>query len=167
MATYTLIASTTVGAGGASYAEFTSIPATYTDLLVKLSSRTNSGDPAEALTLTINSSNGTCRYLYSVNGSVGSGSDTVIYGGNSTGAGATSNIFSNGEFYIPNYTVSRYKPVGIHYASENNNATNFTQLINAGLWSNNSAITSLRLTPSAGNTIQQYSSFYLYGISNA
>ena len=39
--TYTLISSVTVGAGGASSIDFTSIPATYTDLLVKFSLRTD------------------------------------------------------------------------------------------------------------------------------
>ena len=39
MATYTLISSVTVGAGGASSIDFTSIPSTYTDLLVKISAR--------------------------------------------------------------------------------------------------------------------------------
>jgi hypothetical protein len=37
--TYTLISSVTVGSGGAANMGFTSIPATYTDLLVKLSAR--------------------------------------------------------------------------------------------------------------------------------
>ena len=41
--TYELIASYTVGAGGAASIDFTSIPATYTDLVLKLSSRTATG----------------------------------------------------------------------------------------------------------------------------
>ena len=39
MATFTKIASATVGSGGASSIEFTSIPSTYTDLVIKLSMR--------------------------------------------------------------------------------------------------------------------------------
>ena len=41
--TYTLIASSTVGSGGAANIEFTSIPATYTDLLIKMSARAATG----------------------------------------------------------------------------------------------------------------------------
>ena len=41
--TYELIASSTVGAGGASSIDFNSIPNTYTDLLVKLSGRSSTG----------------------------------------------------------------------------------------------------------------------------
>ena len=37
--TFTKIASVTVGSGGASSIDFTSIPSTYTDLCVKLSTR--------------------------------------------------------------------------------------------------------------------------------
>ena len=37
--TYTLISSVTVGSGGAASIEFTSIPADYTDLLLKVSMR--------------------------------------------------------------------------------------------------------------------------------
>ena len=37
MATYTLIASNTVGSGGTASIEFNSIPQTYTDLLIKIS----------------------------------------------------------------------------------------------------------------------------------
>ena len=39
--TYTLISSVTVGSGGAASIEFTSIPSTYTDLVLKLSARSS------------------------------------------------------------------------------------------------------------------------------
>jgi hypothetical protein len=39
--TYEIIASVTVGSGGAANIEFTSIPATYTDLVVLFSARTD------------------------------------------------------------------------------------------------------------------------------
>ena len=39
--TYVLIASSTIGSGGGSSFDFTSIPSTYTDLLVKYSCRQN------------------------------------------------------------------------------------------------------------------------------
>ena len=42
--TFTLIASSTVGAGGASSIDFTSIPSTYTDLCLKVSARSTATD---------------------------------------------------------------------------------------------------------------------------
>ena len=53
--TYTLIASNTVGSGGAASISFSSIPSTYTDLLVKISTRDNTGSFNDML-LTFNGS---------------------------------------------------------------------------------------------------------------
>jgi hypothetical protein len=50
-------------------------------------------------------------------------------------------------------------------ASENN-ATDGRVAFNASLWSNTAAITSITLTPQAGS-LMQYSTAYLYGVSNA
>ena len=57
--TFTLIASSTVGAGGASSIDFTSIPSTYTDLVIKASLRSdrNTGS-ATYLTITFNNDTG-------------------------------------------------------------------------------------------------------------
>ena len=43
MATYKLIASSTVGSGGASSIDFQNIPGTYTDLIFKISERVSTG----------------------------------------------------------------------------------------------------------------------------
>lgn len=164
MATYTLISSVTVGSGGAANIQFTSIPQTYTDLLVKTSLR-NVNDTAD------------CYLRF--NGATTNFSDRWIYG---TGSGAlstsTSNIdflsnrssftastFGNSEFYIPNYTSSNNKSVSVDSVAENNATTAYTQL-SAGLWSNTAAITSIQILASSGN-LAQYSTAYLYGISNA
>jgi hypothetical protein len=165
--TYVKIGSTvTVGALGAASIAFTSIPATYTDLLVVLSTRTTNANAAEALTLTINGSGGTSRILFNSAGTVGSATDTVIYGGNSTGAGATTFTFSSVGVYIPNYaSTTANKSVSVDYTSENN-STNVTQILNAGLWSNTAAITSLTFTPFSGSTLVLNSTASLYGIKN-
>jgi hypothetical protein len=58
MATYTLINSVTVGSGGAASMEFTSIPSTYTDLVVKISGRSdNTGSFANYLRFNSDSGN--------------------------------------------------------------------------------------------------------------
>lgn len=165
--TMTKLASVTVGVGGQASINFTNIPQNYTDLVIKISSRTNNANAAEALTLTINGTNGTSRYLFNGSGTIGSATDTVIFGGNSTGAGATASIFSSSEVYISNYSGNVYKSIGVEYASENNNNSNVTQIINAGLWSNPSPINSLTFTPFSGSTLQQHSTATLYGVKNA
>lgn len=163
--TYTLIASSTVGSSGSvAYVEFTSIPSTYTDLLVDVSIR-NSGGIYDNFRVSFNgsTSNLSCRALYGSNGSVASLSDTVIYGW-ANGNTATSSTFGNAQIYVPNYNSSNYKSVSIDSVSENN-GTNSIMAFTAGLWSSTSAITSLRIT--MDGTLMQYSSAYLYGISNS
>ena len=66
--TYTLISSVTVGATAVASVEFTSIPATYTDLVVFLSSRSDtlrSSDGAYAMiSFNGNTSNLSSKYFY-------------------------------------------------------------------------------------------------------
>ena len=166
MATYIQIGSTvTVGSGGASYIEFTSIPSTYTDLVIKASLRSDRGLQYDSTTITFNgsSSNYTQRMVYgdgSTAGSLNSAAITFFY---ATGSTATASTFGNGEIYIPNYAGSTYKSVSMDSVSENN-ATTALAALNAGLWSDTSAITSIRLTVGGGTLLTQYSSASLYGI---
>ena len=164
--TYTLISSVTVGSGGAASMSFTSIPATYTDLVVVWSGRTTSSQPTTNTEISFNgsSSNFTGRYLEGN----GSGSGSGSYGrfiGTDSAATSTSNAFSNNMVYIPNYAGSSNKSFSADSCAENNTTTTQTTL-NAGLWSQTAAITSVTVTP-ATSAYVQYSSAYLYGISNA
>ena len=169
MATYTQIGSTvTVGSGGATYVEFTSIPSTYTDLIIKTSARsTQAGQWGEG-NITFNSdtsSSYSWRGLYgtgSVTGSNSSTSATSALGGRPNGTDTTANTFGNSEVYITNYAGSTYKSLSTDEITENNGTTALATFV-ANLWSNTSAITSIRITSGAGNFVQ-YSSFSLYGI---
>ena len=168
--TYTLIASSTVGSGGAAYIEFTSIPNTYTDLLVSTSLRDNRNISLNDGTLKINGSdvNFHRRYLETTNSASPTGdsqaNNNYIYAVTTQGTAST---FSNGIIYIPNYLSSNYKSIMIDNVSESNGTPNNLIMI-AGLWSDTSAITSLRLTPSGASiNYVQYSTAYLYGISNS
>ena len=168
--TYSLISSVTVGAGGAANIEFTSIPQDYRDLLVKLSIRQNKNDGYSEIYMKINSSssNFTIKVLYSVGSSSGSYSHSVGIVGSALGTtsnGGTS-LFSNNEVYIPNYTSSNYKSYSADSVVPRNYTTHNPKDLIAGLWSNTAAITSL-LFESPGYDIEQYSTAYLYGISNA
>ena len=174
MATYTLISSVTVGSGGAANIEFTSIPATYTDLLVMLSGRTTAnGDNYGEIDLSFNGApSGTSyswRNLMGFGASVASfngSSDSAIYDRGINGSGSTASVFSNDCFYIPNYTSSNNKSVSADTVTENN-ASQAIATFTAGLFANSAVISSLRFTVVYGTSFAQYSTAYLYGISNA
>jgi hypothetical protein len=165
--TYEAIATVTVGSGGAANIEFTSIPATYTDLVVKLSLRTNfTGGVGDDLLLTINGSTSSFsnRYIYGNGSNKFSGTAYGNLVGTPVTTSATSNTFSNIEIYFPNYAGSTNKSYSVDSVSENNATEAYAFLI-AGLRSNTDAITSLKFSTSY--TIQQYSTATLYGIKNS
>lgn len=167
-ATYQLISSVTVGAGGASSIDFTSIPATYTDLVLKASLRNGyTGDTADWVYLKLN--NNTSSYSYRLlqanPPSVGSYNNTTQFIADIDTANATSNTFGNLEVYLPNYAGSNYKSYSIDAVTELNATGNILDLTTA-LWSNTTAINQITLTP-RNSTLVQYSSAYLYGIKNS
>jgi len=169
--TYTLIASSTAGSGGVANIDFTSIPATYTDLNILLSARTNDASIYGAIKLQFNNSTTT----YSGKEIYGSGTaaasytrgvtDNGLYIGDVNGNTTTANSFSNFSIYIPNYTSSNYKSVSVDGVEENNATETYSRLL-AGLWSSASAITSVKFS-FTGATILEYSTAYLYGIKNS
>jgi len=180
--TYTLIGSPiVVGSGGASSISFTSIPNTYTDLVVKMSLRVDATTYNEyGFTIAFNGSS--ANYSFIMLRGDGSGTpgsyNYSTYGYNMIGyipsskSTSTANTFTNTEFYIPNYAGSNKKSLSIDTVEEQNQTTDYIN-INAGLWSDTSgaggttpAITSLTFTPLSSNFVQ-YSTFYLYGISNS
>ena len=167
--TFELIASSTVGSGGAASITFSSIPSTYTDLVLKISARHNGASVANAFYIKFNGSTTgqSGRYLEGNGSSAGSGANSLAYGGVESGASATSSTFSNAEIYIPNYAGSNNKSYSGDSVVENN-ATTGIQWLLSGLWSNTAAITSLVISPDSGsNSYVQYSTAYLYGVKNA
>ena len=168
--TFTLIASSTVGAGGASSIDFTSIPSTYTDLVIKYSLRSSSTtDDYLGVKLSFNSST-TSFTIRQVTGTGSTASSSNYSTNNPSGymqAGlTTASTFASGDIYIPNYAGSTNKSFSTDSVAENNAATANLLSLLAGLWSNTAAITSISLTPATGNFVQ-YSTAYLYGVKNA
>ena len=106
MATYTLISSVTVGSGGAATIAFTSIPADYTDLLLRVSARTTNANSAENMTMSINGStaNQSGKYLFG-NGSTKSFGSITNWDVGIQGTITTSNTFASTDIYIPNYIL--------------------------------------------------------------
>ena len=170
MATYTLIDSEVLASSAASVT-FSSIPATYTDLLLKVSIRSSRANTDDGVELSFNGVAGTSyssRRIYAFSASPASDSLTgnaFIYADPADAANATASTFTNSEFYIPNYTRSNNKSVSLDNVAENNTTSPLLILV-AGLFSNTSVISSIKLKPNVGNVVQ-YSTAYLYGISNA
>ena len=170
MPTYTQIGTAqVVGSGGAANIEFTAIPSTYTDLVIFVSARNTSSGASLRLRFNGTTTAHTDRYIEGDGSTVVSGSNafgvSYIFAGGVNGSSTTSNTFASNYIYIPNYAGSTNKSVSADGVSENNATTAYADLA-AGLWSNSSAITSIELTPNT-NSFAQYSTAYLYGVSNA
>ena len=167
--TYKAIATVTVSSATAASMEFTSIPSTYTDLVVNISARGNStqinGGYASKLEFNGSTANLSSRWLRGSGSAVTSGTETYIFGIMNGASDDTASTFGNSMVYIPNYAGATNKSVSIDGVEENN-ATAAFSVISAGLWSNTAAITSIKMIPVAGSYVQ-YSTATLYGILKA
>jgi hypothetical protein len=170
MANMKLIAVKSVPTDGTSSITFSSIPQTYTDLIIKISARASTGTQSAPTLMSINGNTSNLTFKRIQGGGSGavisqSGSGTSGVGGIfTTGSDFTANVFGSGEVYIPNYTSNNYKSYSIDSTNENNGTGSYMSMV-AGLWSDTAAITSLTFTQEDGNTANG-STFYLYGISN-
>ncbi len=163
--TYTLISSNVLSSSAASVT-FSSIPATFTDLVMLWSVNTSSLQDG---TIYFNGTLGTTNYsrtFVAGNGATASSSRNsnreaidMDYIGS-----ATANTFASGEMYLPNYAGSANKPLSTISALEANSTTAYLRA-NAGLARVTAAVTSL--TIAAAGTFSSGSSFYLYGIKNS
>ena len=160
----------TILSSGATEVDFTSIPGTFTDLLLIISARMDRvvGTPySDDAYLRFNgsSSNYSERVLTSTGGSISSYTGGWLVGANSSDS--TSNTFASTEIYIPNYAGSTNKSISSTFVVEHN-GTNAGQIqVAAGLWSDTSAITSVKVTTLSTRQFVSNSSFFLYGITKA
>lgn len=169
--TYKPIATVTVGSGGATDIDFTSIPGTYTDLKIVISARTTrtGTDLQDELFMQFNGNTSSYTTLMlegsgsSVRSATYSAQTKLLYG-TAPSDNSTASTFSNSEYYIPNYTSSNNKSISYESTAENNGTV--TQLyLTSGLWGNSAAITSIKIT--AYGTFDQYTTATLYGIKNS
>jgi hypothetical protein len=164
--TYTPIATTTLGSAAASYT-FSSIPSTYTDLVLITNGAVTSG---------------TANWVLQVgNGSVDTGtnySETDLWGTGSTAASARgsnqTNILLNSYGYLDTTYSSNVICNLLNYSNATtyktfiqraNNAANGTHA-GVGLWRSTSAINVIKISASA-STFVAGSTFTLYGIAAA
>ena len=167
--TYQLISSNVLS-GTAASVTFSSIPSTYTDLVVRVSTRTDASPFAsDRYYFNSGTANGSQTFMYGSGSAAASSADgAVTY--NYTfisvpGSTYTSNTFGSEEIYIPNYAGSTKKPSSAFGTTENNATASYISA-NANLFDLTSAITSITMYPSSGNYVSG-SSFYLYGIKNS
>lgn len=160
---YDSIATTTVGAGGASSITFTSIPSTYTHLQIRGISKMSSG---ASLYMQLNSDTGSnyARHYLNGNGStVGAGANssfTNMFAG--TTANATS-TFGASIIDILDYTNTNKYTTTRSLSGADANGSGYVQFF-SGLWMNTAAVSSITIT--GDSNFDQYSSFALYGIKS-
>jgi hypothetical protein len=161
--TYSTIATTTLGSAQASIS-LSSIPSTYTDLLVVAS--IGSASPQQAYVIRFNSDSGS-NYSWTRLSGIGTGlasssrgsTQTYISGfeiGSSTDRGVQT-------FHLNNYSNTNVFKTGLFRTGY---ATYQTSAI-VGLWQSTSAINSITITSSGGANIVTGSTLTLYGITAA
>jgi hypothetical protein len=168
--TFLKIASSTVGAGGASNIIFSNIPSTFTDLCVKSSLRSTAGGFDDYLSIRFNSDTGNNYkniYLQAYASSAASGgigtSYSSVTAGFGNGTASTANAFSSNEIYIANYASNQFKTANIDSFLPNNSTSEYVIRGTANQWLSTSAITSITMFLVTGN-LAQYSTATLYGI---
>jgi len=169
---YESIATTTVGAGGTSSVTFSSIPSTYTHLQIRCISRAiRSSQTGAELAVQFNSDATTTNYrshLLNGDGSSASAQTDQAFGGvyalRVPGSSALANNQGSSVVDILDYTSTvKNKTVRI-LTGYDNNGSGYLSLA-SGVWLNSStAISSVSIIPAYATSIDQYSSFALYGI---
>jgi hypothetical protein len=174
--TYVLISSYNA-TGSVASIEFTSIPATYTDLMLVCSLRSDRNvGGVTSIFIKVNDLNTSIYNTIQLEGdgatastdiatSVAPTSGANVGYGYASQATNTANTFGNTSFYFPNYAGSTNKSLSADSVSENNATTAYAAL-RAGLIATTNAITKIELIPTATFNWVQYSSASLYGISS-
>jgi hypothetical protein len=170
--TYSLIKTVSVTSGaGVSSIDFNTIPATVTDVVIWLSSKTDSTANSQDFYIKLNGSSASFRYSnmkgYWNYGPVGAS-------GNSNLAGQTqawnyeTYPYASTTLYISGINDSRHKNLW-SYGSMGRITDGCVQQFNGMTWANTSAVTSISLIPNSAGTgvFNQNTVCSLYGITKA
>jgi hypothetical protein len=175
------IATTTVGSGGSSYVEFTSIANTWTHLQIRGLVQTDRGTYGiDSIQIQLNSDTGSNYATHWLFGDGGSASVSAITsntylrpgdGQIGTSTGNSSLVFGGAVIDILDYkNTNKYKTVrALQGVDLNGTVAGIGGRIGigSGVWMSTNAITSIKLYPQAGSNWNQYSSFALYGIKGS
>jgi hypothetical protein len=169
--TYVLVSSATSTGSETSFI-FSSIPQTYTDLVLRISARSTQSGYTQNFLIRYNGDTAT---NYSSVGLYGSGANANGFeqvsqnGASFIGmnyATSLANTFGNTEAYIPNYTATGVKSVINLGATEHNTSTTQNSVgALSNLYRGTSAITSILVrTVGGADVFTTGSTLYLYGI---
>jgi hypothetical protein len=155
------------GYGGSPSITFTNIPQNYTDLVFKITGRTNYGAFSDAFRIIVNGTTIAFFNGRTINGNgTATSSSSSGPGGGGTAGTTNTYYFSNNELYIANYTSNNYKTALISSVVENPATAGYVD--NACyVIPNTSPITSFTFYPGLGSSINSSSIITLYGIKNS
>ena len=162
---------TATGTGGT--VTFSNIPQGYTDLILKISARSDRPsifNDYMNISFNGNTTGYTSRIMYGTGTSVASYTETSAsaprYLAELPASTATTSVFGSVEVSILNYTSSNYKNFHAEGVLEHSTSAAVLSLV-TGYWSNNSSITSITIGLGVGTNFLANSTFTLYGIKNA
>ncbi len=165
------IATTTVGAGGASEINFTNIPQVYKHLQIRGIGRSTAAQSLAGLRMRVGNSSIDTASNYSEHSLSGNGSSAsaggqasrdVLFAGIITAANDTASVFGTVVLDILDYqNTNKYKTIRSLAGEDRNGSGNLE--FHSGNWRSTSTIDVIRFFPSAGN-FAQYSQYALYGI---
>jgi hypothetical protein len=170
---YESISTVTVGSGGSSSIDFTSIPSTYTHLQIRGIARGSRAATQDTLKVIYN--NDSAGNYFSYHEIYGDGSSAAAYNGNATNtnnyvdsfaaSSASANIFGAMIIDILDYTnTNKYKTNRFLGGNDRNGSGSIA--FGSGLWMSTSAITRITISAANGN-LSEYSQFALYGIKGS
>jgi hypothetical protein len=162
------IATVTVGSAVPNI-EFTSIPATYTHLQVRLTAQNDQGVTNTGMLIQFNSDTGNNYSWHRV-----FGNGAIVQSTNTTSTSSmridriAAYSSANSIFGVCVCDILEYANTNIYKTIRNiggsdNNGSGVVAL-NSGNWRSTSAITSIKFVPADGGNFNQYSSFALYGV---
>jgi len=174
---FNLIQTYTVGAGGAANVQFNSIPSGYSHLQIRgiYSSTHSSNYGLSSCVMQFNSDTGSnyrFHYIQATGAAINagdSGATSYAYVTLAQNQTYAANVFSGFVVDILDYSnTNKYKTVRALGGYDNNGYSNYPGYImyDSSLWTNTNAISSILLKSDQGAaSIEQYSRFSLYGIS--
>ena len=162
------IATVTVGAGGSSSITFSSIPATYSHLQLRLSGQTNQGNYGDGAVLKFNGDTGNNYTLHWLSGDGATASALAIapYGGiriAQIAGDSSTNVQGAAIVDILNYANTNTYKTGRSLDGYDRNGGGQVALA-SGVWMNTAAINQIVITVTGGTAWKQYTKAALYGI---
>lgn len=161
---YESIATVSVGAGGASYVEFTSIPNTYKHLQIRGISKASASGTDSYITINSNTSSVRRHQLLgdgSSTSSISNAGDAYII---MTAGSSGTSIFDASVIDFLDYSSTTKNKVVRVLSGRDLNGSGLLSFGSA-LWTTTSEIANIKITP-AGTSFVQYTHFALYGIKD-